>query len=56
MLNGWLGDYVFVMVGVEEVSMVGEPAYPKDNHHSDEHLHQLKEVKCKIQILHFWLC
>ena len=34
---------VLVVVGVEEVEVVGEPAQAKEDDHSYEHLHKLKK-------------
>ena len=35
-----------MVVGVEEVGMIGKPAEPKHDQHNDEHLGQLKIYKC----------
>ena len=35
-----------VVVGVEEVGMIGKPAEPKHDQHNDEHLGQLKISNC----------
>ena len=45
MLDSGVGDYVLVVVGVDEVGVVGEPADPEEGHDSHEHLDQLKRER-----------
>ena len=41
-LDEGLADDALVVVGVEEVGVVGEPAHAEDGHDDHEHLHDLK--------------
>ena len=51
MLNEWLLDDVRVMVGVDEVAVVRQPADCEDHHDHDEHLDHLDEGKSTILLL-----
>ena len=38
-----------VIVGVDEICMVGQPAHAEDGDHATKHLHYLKIVKMKLE-------
>ena len=42
MLYEWLRDDLLVMICVDEVDVIGQPAHGEDDHHHDEHFHHLK--------------
>ena len=42
-----IGGGYHVVVGVEEVGVIGKPAEPKHDQHNDEHLSQLKISNCE---------
>ena len=44
-LDVGLRDDLFVMVGVDEVDVVGEPAHGEDDDHHDEHFDNLEGRK-----------
>ena len=41
-LNEWLLEQRGVVVGVDEIGVVGEPTNGEDDHHHNEHLHDLE--------------
>ena len=54
MLNEWLLDDIRVVVSVDEVAVIGQPADGEDDHHHDEHLDHLeweKGQKWKLEAL-----
>ena len=38
-----------VIVGVDEICMVGQPAHAEDGDHATKHLHYLKIVNMKLE-------
>lgn len=60
MLDEWHGDDLLVVIGVDEVDVVGEPADGEDDDHHHEHLdnlqHQIKAITFLLMLDNFdWL-
>ena len=49
-LDEGLVDDAVVVVGVDEVDVVGQPAHAEDRHDDEEHLHHLGKKKIRLSI------